>query len=155
MTFHCNSLIKKNLSDVSIIGCLVFFGNFIDTHLQLSLLFKLGLKFIFKYLESRNKRVLSQTLSIKPHTNFMHFFLLRRSRSVITNLFKNTLLQYLFTYNGKTLAVESSTRGYFVKKKILYFSKTTHIVRIFSQRRIQEPLQYIRWRAPSLTWQGF
>ena len=30
LTLHCNSLIKKNLSAVSTIGCLVFFGKFAD-----------------------------------------------------------------------------------------------------------------------------
>ena len=89
LTFYCNSLIKKNLSDVSNIGCLVFFGNFEDKHLQSSLLFTLRLQFIFKYLKSQNKRVLLQTRSTKPHTNFM-LFLFRRSRIVITSLFKNT-----------------------------------------------------------------
>ena len=35
--------------------------------------------------------------------------------------------------------VESSARGHFVKKKILYFSETIHIVELFSQRQIEEP----------------
>ena len=120
-----SSLIKMNLSDVSTIGCIVFFGNFAHKHLQLSLLFKLRLQLSFKYLKSQNKQVSLQTLSTKPHTNFMHFFL-RHSRTVTTNLFKNTLVQWKFVYiNGIILDVESSTRGYFVKKKIFYFSKTT------------------------------
>ena len=55
----------------------------------------------------------------------------------------------LFTYNGKALVVELSARGCFVEKKILYFrnvfGKTNHIGGLFSKRRLQEPLQNIRW----------
>ena len=90
--FYHNSLIKKDLSDVSTIRCPVFFGNFAEKYLQLSLPFMLRLQFIFKYLKSQNKRMLSQTISTKPHTNLM-LFLLRHSRIVTTNLFKNTLPQ--------------------------------------------------------------
>ena len=39
----------------------------------------------------------------------------------------------------KTLDVKSSARVYFVKKKILQFSETTHNVELFSQRRIEKP----------------
>ena len=31
---YCNSLIKKNLSNVSTIGCLICFGNFVGKHLH-------------------------------------------------------------------------------------------------------------------------
>ena len=93
-------------------------------------------------------------------------FLSRRSRIAITNLFKN----------GKALGAESSARGCFLEKKILYFRKvfgeTNHIGGLFSKRWLQEPLQNIRWitfqqdltacrrqlllqRAPSYIWQGF
>ena len=81
LTFYCNgkNLIKKNLSDVSTIGCLVFFDIFL-------VMFFLnvyswvyfshwGCGVFFKYLESQNTRVLSQKLSTKPHTNFMLFSL--------------------------------------------------------------------------------
>ena len=52
----------------------------------------------------------------------------------------------LFTYNGKkALGVESSARGCFVEKKILYFrnvfGETNHIGGLFSKGRLQEPLQ--------------
>ena len=36
LAFHWNSLIKMNLSEVSTIGCLVFFGNFVDKRPQRS-----------------------------------------------------------------------------------------------------------------------
>ena len=55
----------------------------------------------------------------------------------------------LFTYNRKALGIESSARGCFVENKILYFrnifGKTNHIGGLFSERRLQEPLQNIRW----------
>ena len=55
----------------------------------------------------------------------------------------------LFTYNGKALGVESSARGCFIEKKILYFrnvfGETNHIGGLFSKRWLQEPLQNIRW----------
>ena len=58
----------------------------------------------------------------------------------MTNLSKTHCFnENLFTYNGKTLYVESSARGYFVKKEILYSSETTLVVELFSQRRIEEP----------------
>ena len=45
----------------------------------------------------------------------------------------------MFTYNRKTLDAESSARGSFVEKKILYFRKvcreTTHIGGLFFKRR--------------------
>ena len=75
LTFRCNSPIKKNLSDVSTIGCLLFLGNFPDKRLQLKLCFTLRLQFIFKYLKSQNERVLSQSFSTKPNTHFMHFLI--------------------------------------------------------------------------------
>ena len=75
LTFRCNSPIKKDLSDVSTIGCLLFLGNFANKRLQLNSYFTLRLQFIFKYLKSQNEQVLSQTFSTKPHTNFMHFFI--------------------------------------------------------------------------------
>ena len=34
LTFHSNSLIKKNLPDFSTIECIVYFGNFRGKHLQ-------------------------------------------------------------------------------------------------------------------------
>ena len=72
------------------IGCLLFFDNFPNKRLQLRLRFTLRLQFTFKHLRSQNERVLSQTFSTKPHKDFMHL-LSRRSRIVITILFKNTL----------------------------------------------------------------
>ena len=75
LTFRSNSLFKKNLSDVSTSGCLLFLGNFPSKLLQLNLCFTLRLQFIFKYLKSQNERVLSRTFSTKPHTNSMHFFI--------------------------------------------------------------------------------
>ena len=83
----------------------------------------------------------------------MHFFS-RSSRIVITNLFKNTLQRKsasmkICLHIIETLNAESSARGCFVEKKILYFrkvfGKTTHIGGLFSNRRLQEPLQNIRW----------
>ena len=54
---------------------------------------------------------------------------------------------YIF-HNGKALGAESSARGCFVEKKILYFRKgfgeTNHIGGLFSKRRLQEPLQNIK-----------
>ena len=75
LTFRYNSPIKKNLSDVSTTGCLLFLGNFLNKRLQFNLCFTLRLQFIFKYLKSQNERALSQTFSTKPHTNFTHFFI--------------------------------------------------------------------------------
>ena len=72
--FIAIALLKKNLSDVSTIGCLIFFGDFLYKHQQLSLLFLLRFQFISKYLKSQNKWVLLQTFSSKPYLNFMHFF---------------------------------------------------------------------------------
>ena len=91
LTFRGNSPIKKNLSDVLTIGCLFFLGNFPNKRLKLNLHFTLRLQFTFKCLKPQKERVLSQTVLTKPHTNFMHSFLSRHSRIVITNLFKNTL----------------------------------------------------------------
>ena len=129
------------------------FGNFPNKRLQLNLCFTLRLQFIFKYLKSQNERVLSQTFSTKPHTNFVHF-LSRRSRIVITNLFKNTLQRKSASMKicldiMETLNAESYVRCCFVEKKILYFRKvfdeTTHIGGLFSRRWLQEPLQNISW----------
>ena len=64
LTFHCNSLIKKNLSDFSTMRCLVLFGNSLVKRPQLNLLFTLRLPFLFKYLKSQNMRVLSQDLQL-------------------------------------------------------------------------------------------
>ena len=53
----------------------------------------------------------------------------------------------LFTYNGKALGAESSARGCFVEKKILYFRKVfgkTNIGGLFSETQLQELLQNIR-----------
>ena len=91
LTCRGNSPIKKNLSDVLTIGCLFFLGNFPNKRLKLNLHFTLRLQFTFKCLKPQKERVLSQTVLTKPHTNFMHSFLSRHSRIVITNLFKNTL----------------------------------------------------------------
>ena len=85
LTFCCNSPIKKYLSDVLNIGRLLP-----NKRLQLSICLTLRLQFTFKYLKSQNEQELSQIFSTKPHTIFMHI-LSRRSRVVITNLFKNTL----------------------------------------------------------------
>ena len=55
----------------------------------------------------------------------------------------------MFTYNRKTLDAELSTRGCFVKKKVLdfrmVFGETNHIGGLFSIRGFQEPLQNITW----------
>ena len=54
----------------------------------------------------------------------------------------------MYIYNGKTLDAESSTRGSFVKKKILcfrkFFGKTTHTGGLFFKRQPKEPLQNMR-----------
>ena len=55
LTFPCNSPIKKNLSDVSTIGCLLFLGNFPNKRQQLNLCFTLRLQSIFNYLKSQNE----------------------------------------------------------------------------------------------------
>ena len=114
------------------------------------LVFTLRLQSTFKYLKFQIKQVLSQTLSTKPHRNFM-FFLIRRSRNVITNIFKNTLLQWKFAYiyNGKPPDVESSARGYFVKKNIFWFRKVfvgkTCMVGLFLRDRSRNSLCNKTW----------
>ena len=152
LTFRYNSPIKKNLSDVSTIGCLLFLGNFRNKRLQLNLCFTVRLQFILSiYLKSQNERVLSQTFSTKPNTNFMHFLI-----KTLQNCDNQSFQEYftekvpfnenLFTYNVNS---KRWIRWYFVEKKILYFRKvfgeTTHIGGLFSIRQLQEPLQNIRW----------
>ena len=97
LILHCNSLIRNNPSDFSTIQYLAFFGNFVDKCLQLNLLFTLRLQFIFEYLKSQNKRVLLQNFELN-HIGTSCIFLLRHYRTVITNLFKNTLLQLKFVH---------------------------------------------------------
>ena len=95
LTFHCNSLIKKNLSDISIIGCLVFFGNFTDKHLLMSLLWHWGCSL---FLSTWNLKI---SECYRKHFQLNHIgtsciSLLGCSRIVITNLFKNILLHWKF-----------------------------------------------------------
>ena len=137
-SFHCNSLIKKNVSDFSTIGsCLVFFGNFVDKRLQLSLLFALRLQFIFKYLKPQASVIAK--LATKPQTKFMHFFI-----TTIQNCDNQLCFnENLFTYNGKTLDVESSATGYFVKKKILYLvQRNSSYCRIIFRGVSRNPAKY-------------
>ena len=64
LLFRCNSPIKKNLSDISTIGCLVFLDNFPNKRFKLSLHSTLRSQFTFNYLKSQDEGVLSQTFSI-------------------------------------------------------------------------------------------
>ena len=104
LTFRCNSPIKKNLSDVSTIGCLLFLGYYPNKRLQLSLRyeFTLRLQFPFKYLKSQNERVLSQIFSTKPHKNFIHFFYqdaLELRQPIFSRIpYRERLLQWNFVY---------------------------------------------------------
>ena len=150
LTFRCNSPIKKNLSDVSTIGCLLFLGNFPSKRLHIS---RWGCSL---FLSTWN---LKMSGCYRKHFQLNHIrtsciFLSRRSRIVITNLFKNTLQRESASMKiclqiMETLNAESSARWCFVEKKILYFRKvfgeTTHIGGLFSKRRLQESLQNIRW----------
>ena len=97
LTFYCNSLIKKNLSNISTIRCLVFFvisqtkvcSWVYFSHWDCSLFLSTS-----NFKISRCYRKLFQLNHIRTSC----FFLLRRSRIVITNLFKSTLLQWKFVY---------------------------------------------------------
>ena len=97
LTFHCNVLIKKNILDVSTIVCVVFFGNFADICRQSSLFLTLEVAVYFKYLKSHNKQCYRKHFHLS-HIQTSCFFLLRCCRIVMTNLFKNTLLQWKFVY---------------------------------------------------------
>ena len=69
--------------------------------------------------KSQNKRELLQNFQLNHIQNSCSIFL-RCSRTKMTNLSKTRCFnENLFTYNGKTLYVESSARGYYIKENTL------------------------------------
>ena len=83
--------------------------------------FTLRLQFIFKYLKSQDKRVLSQTLSTKPHTNFMHFFVKTLWNCDNQSFQEHTFSMKICLYIMEKL--ESSTRDILSKRKYFHSAK--------------------------------
>ena len=107
--------------------------------------FTLRLQFIFKYLKSQNKRVLSQTLSTKPHTNFMHFFVKTLWNCDNQSFQEHTVSMKICLHIMEKLQTLNHLLGIFCQKENILVQRNSSYCRIIFPEVDRGTLQNIRW----------